>query len=217
MKRLLTAACAITAGLTAMTAEAQERWPRWYLGLSGGAAFLNDADISGGTTGSAEYDTGFVGTVSLGYQPPATMQPLSNMRLEAELGYHYNEMDSTTLGGTTSPSSGNISAMSYMANAYYDFNNTSRTVPYIGGGVGMSRITAERGGNLALTKNDDNVFSWQLMAGLAYRPVSIPNTEWGIGYRYFVLSNPSFTNGSGRVEMDDVEFHNAEINAKFRF
>jgi opacity protein-like surface antigen len=214
MYKLSVIAALTAATLFTTTANAdQERWPRWYVGLSGGVTFLGDTDLSGGTTGNLDYDMGGIGTLSLGYMPPLTMQPLSNMRIEAELGYHYNQTDSLVLAGTPTATDGYIRAISYMGNLYYDLRNMSRWTPYFGAGAGGAQLTLSRGSNVGNTDTTDTVFAWQLMAGLGYSPVTMPMTEWTLGYRYFVAQSPEF----GDIELDDYTAHNVEIGGKFRF
>src|SRR4051812_11470044 len=125
-------------GLSAFAAQALadqpygERWPRWYVGLSGGVAFLDKTDIGGAQSGSLDYDTGGIGTISLGYMPPFRGPVLSGLRLEAEGGYHYNTLHSLNLGGAQAATNGHIQAYSYMGNLYYDMRNGSQWTPYVG-------------------------------------------------------------------------------------
>ncbi len=219
MNKLLLASSAIVIAMTVSAAQAaEERWPRWYVGLSGGLNFLSDADVGGANTGNVDFDMGGVGTASLGYLPPSTMQPFSNMRIEAEFGYHYNSIDTVQLGAAASATSkGYAKMISYMGNAYYDFHNTSRMTPYIGAGAGVSQVTISKSSGLNLTGDNDTVFSYQLLAGIAYKPVTLPNTEWSLGYRYFTATDPKFQVAGGTLSVDDLTAHSAEIGARFRF
>ncbi len=211
MKKLLTAACALTAGMLSFNAEAQERWPRWYVGLSGGLLFMEDEELRepGGLFVATDSDTGGVGAVALGYMIPTTVQPFANMRVEAELGYRYNKIGiNTNLSANTFTAS--QQTVSYMANAYYDFRNPSRVTPYVGIGTGVAQMRARvRDVTLDTTVTDNSTFwAYQAMAGLAYSPTTLPNTDWTIGYRFFQ------TRDSG--EEGDT-FHSAEAGARFRF
>jgi OmpA-OmpF porin, OOP family len=207
------AAALIASTVLASSAHADERWPLWYVGLSGGVTFLDDADISGGATGDLGFKEGGMGTISLGYMPPVGMQPLSNMRIEAELGYHFNKLDSLTLSGTPTATSGHIQAYSYMGNLYYDFRNASQWTPYLGGGAGGARVLLSRNSGLGNTDSSDNVFAYQFMGGIAYAPAALPMTEWSLGYRYFVADSPEF----GIIKLDDYTAHNVELGGRFRF
>lgn len=215
MRKLLIAACILT--LSAAAAHAAPTWPNWYVGLNAGVTFLDDQDISGGVTGNADSDAGWAGAVSLGYAPPSTMQPFSNMRFEAELGYHFHGLDSLVLSGTPTATNGDIKAMSYMGNLYYDFRNESGWTPYLGAGAGGARVMLSKNSGIGNTDRQDNVFAYQFMAGVFYAPRSMPMTEWGIGYRYFVAQDPEFASATTPIKLDDFTAHSVELGARFRF
>lgn len=220
MNKLLSAVsiAAITAFVSTAHADNGERWPRWYLGLTGGMTFLNDADIEGGNTGEVQFDEGAFGAVSLGYMLPVHMQPFSNMRAELEFGYRTNSIDTVQLGNAAATTSGGkAQVLSYMGNVYYDFNNTSRVTPYIGAGAGVADVSLDNQGVLGLTDESDVAFAYQFMAGLSYAPTTLPMTEWGIGYRYFAVEGPAFKSGATSIKLDDLSSHGAEVGAKFRF
>jgi OmpA-OmpF porin, OOP family len=218
MNRLLFISGIMAAGMVVSQANAnEERWPRWYVGLTGGVTFLEDDDISGGATGNMDFKTGGMGAISLGYMPALTMQPLSNMRFEAELGYHFNKLDSLTLSGTPTATDGQIQGYSYMGNLYYDFRNSSQFTPYIGGGAGGAHLMLNRTSGLGNTDTGDNVFAYQFMGGIAYAPTTMPATEWNLGYRYFVAQDPTFGSPTGKIKRDDYTAHNVELGGKFRF
>ncbi len=199
-------------------AHADQAWPRWYIGLSGGVTYLDDSDVSGTATGEQGFDMGGVAAVSLGYQMPFGMQPFSNMRMELEAAYHENTLDATTLSGVSTASPGRLRVASYMVNAFYDFRNNSQMTPYVGAGVGIATATLSHNSGLGNTSDDeDNTMAYQFMAGLSYAPTSMPNTEWGFGYRYFVVDSPEYTTTGGKVKLDDVTAHTAEVGARFKF
>lgn len=214
MNKLLLTASALVLVASVSSVQAEE-WPRWYVGLSGGMSFLNDSDVGGASTGNVDFDNGGFANVSLGYLPP--IRGFGNFRVEAELGYHYNSIDTVQLGATTGTSRGNVQMYSYMANLYYDFRGSTRWAPYVGAGAGGASVNIDRSSSLALTGDSDHVLAYQLMAGVSYRPATLPNTEWYAGYRYFTAQDPEFTNASGRLELDDLISHNAEVGARFRF
>ena len=207
-------------GLTALSAPAQaaqEQWPRWYLGLNANVNYLTDADLSGpGGSGDASFDTGFGGTVSLGYMP-AFGGWANNFRMEAEAGYNYNEVDKSTIAGV-SASNGSIHTWTGMGNLFYDFRNSSRLIPYVGGGAGLAKVHLGSASNFGAVKDDDTVFAYQLMAGVAYTFESLPSTEWSLGYRYRSLGDAEFaTAGGGKFNVEDLDSHMVEIGTRLRF
>lgn len=217
MKKLLIGT-ALSLSIMAAQAQADERWPNWYAGLSGGVTFLGDSDISGSSTGELGYESiGGIGTFALGYVPPAAFQPFSNMRFEAELGYHYNGTDGATIGGAPVAAGDQLQAVSYMGNIYYDFRNNSRWTPYLGAGAGGATVSLSKRSGLGNTTSNDNVFAYQFMGGLSYAPVTMPMTEWGLGYRYFATQDPEFRTATGQIKVEDYRTHNVEVGGRFRF
>lgn len=197
-------------------AQTQERWPRWYLGLSGSVVFLNDGDIGGAVTGEMEYDVGYGLGAAIGYMPPAGMEPFNSMRFEAELGYRSNDLDQRVTAGVASAARDEIRVWSYMANAYYDFRNTTRWTPYVGAGAGGAKVKLGMQSGLGNTDETDNVFAYQFMAGLYYSPQSLPQTDWGLGYRYFATGDVEYATAASRVDLE-YDSHNIEFGARFRF
>lgn len=195
-----------------------ERWPRWYVGISGGVQFLSDADIrAAGIPGDAEFDTGGIFTGSLGYRPRFGNEFLDGFRVEAELGYHFAGLDRSTGGGVAVPLRGTATAWSYMGNLYYDIRNSSRFTPYVGAGAGGAHVKIPQNAALGTADESEDAFAYQFMAGVAYAPVSIPLTEWSLGYRYFAVSDLEFGSGATRLDVDGLDAHSVELGAKFRF
>lgn len=203
------ATCALTAS-SALAAPQPERFPRWYLGLTGGLQFLQDSDLSNGTL---EYNSGYEALGSIGYMPNWSSPILNNTRLEFEIGYRSAELDKATISGVSVNAGREAIVWSYMANAYYDFRNSSRWTPYVGVGGGGAQVFLSKSSGLGNTEDKDTSFAYQLMAGVSYAPTSIPLTEWSIGYRYFGVDGADF----GNIQLDDLNSHNVEVGAKFRF
>lgn len=197
---------------TAFSAEAAERWPRWYIGLTGGYTVMSDQDISGSTGASqVSLDSGYGFGASIGYLPSSSAPILNSLRLEAEVTHHKNDIDSVTVNGVGVAGSGEYYTTAYMANLFYDFPTSSAWSPYIGGGVGFAHVHFDNSG----AGNSDETaveFAYQALAGIGYTPVSLPNTQWSLGYRYLATTDADF----GNV---DVEYstHSVEAGAKFRF
>lgn len=141
-----------------------------------------------------------------------------------------------TAGGTTTTplirpeipavtvdASGSISTLSGLLNVYYDIDTQSNWEPYIGGGIGVSRLSAN---NLSVTYPgtafsatvDDSTwgFVYQLMAGTAY--YFNPRTAVTVGYRYFdTVGNNSFDTPLGEVNLEGVGVHNLEVGLRYFF
>jgi outer membrane immunogenic protein len=202
----------------ATAAQAGEAWPNWYVGLNGGVSYMQDSDLSGGYTGSAETGLGYGAGVSVGYTPDYARSSLGKARVEAEYRVQKNDFDSGTVNGVSQTIGGDITTTAAMLNGFYDFAlEGSRVSPYVGAGVGIANTNVETtlAGNAV--NNDDNVFAWQLMTGLGYSPESMPFTIWSVGYRYFTTSDASVSDAVGTsVELQN-NHHNLEAGAQFRF
>lgn len=212
---LLATVSAIT--LIASTASAEERWPRWYVGLAGSVNFVEDSDLSGAINGDLGYDVGGGANVSLGYMPHFGDPVLDNLRFEVEAGVRFAQLDTFSNAGVNSGARDNLRMFTYMANGYYDFRSDTQWTPYLGLGIGQAKVSLDNNSGLGNTDEDDTVLAYQGMLGMMYAPSSMPHTEWGFGYRYFRADSPEFSTATGRLSFDDVASHNVEVNAKFRF
>lgn len=198
-------------------ANAQERFPKWYVGLQGAVNFVDDSDLSnppifGGGSVDIDYDNGFGAGVALGYMPAGTQSFLDMMRFDLE--YYYRKSDVDTFAGGSG--SGDITSNSLMLNAYYDIATGTGWVPYLGAGAGLSEIELQTG--TGSVDDSDTVFAWNLMAGVGYAPTSMPNTVWSIGYRYFAAEDPEFgITGTTSTTETDYDVHNVEAGVRLLF
>lgn len=163
MKYVLAAAAAVIA-MSAMDAQAQI-----YISGNAGMSILNDADATdtftgGSGSGEISHDNGYAITGAIG----TTWGPV---RIEGELSYRQNDLDNLTVTrlsvagvGTFSGQAnfaldGEVSSLTGMANVWYDFQTGTNWTPFIGGGLGVSRVNMEinRVGTARATLDDDDV------------------------------------------------------------
>lgn len=100
-----------------------------------------------------------------------------------------------------------------MANAYYDFKNSSIVTPYIGGGIGFANVNVgdgNVGGVQVWADDDDTVFAYQLAIGTGFDVTKELTID--LGYRYYATQDPSF-------ELVDAEYssHNVMVGLRYRF
>lgn len=180
-----------------------------YLGLGGGANWARDADLSGaGINTEAQYDMGWAGIGTVGYGFG------NGLRLELELGYRDNDIDSvngvTNAGGSTNVFSG-------MVNALYDIPTGWALTPYIGAGVGYARVKMD-GVNVTPTAridDSDNVFAYQGIVGAAYGLTQ--NLKLSLDYRYFATLDPEFTTNTGVKVDGEYAAHTVLIGLRWEF
>lgn len=188
----------LAAAMFAAPANAEPRWPNWYVGLHGGWSMDDEYDATGG---DVETDGGYILGASLGYVPPTELPFFNMTRYELEYTFRSNDVEA--------PGTGEVEAHTAMLNMLVDFDNQTNWTPYVGGGLGMASIE--------LDGEDDSVFAWQLMAGLDYEPDAMPMTVWGIRYRYLGAQDADITTAGGATTEFEYDNHSVEATARFRF
>lgn len=163
---------------------------QWYVGADAGVNFAQDSDIKfkDGTNNNltASADTGYALQVHGGY----AFKPFSfaTPRAEAEVAYRNSGLKSLT---DVTDSSGDTSSLSLMANGVLSFLPNRSWHPFVGAGIGMSRINAEWKVNGSRAVNDsDWVFAYQAFAGVSYDLTK--NWELTAQYRYFGTQDADF-------------------------
>lgn len=153
-----------------------------------------------GITSNTSYDTGWTLGAALGYN-------FGNTRLEGEVAYQKTNTDKITLLGTTWDANGDISALSYLVNGYYDFTNSSAFTPYLTAGLGFAKIKWTEDNESA----DDTVFAYQVGAGVGY--ALSKNVTLDVKYRYFATADPTF------FDTVNMEFasHNLLLGVRVNF
>ncbi len=193
------------------------RWPNWYVGVSGALPYVDstDVEVNSSKVGELDFDSNYGVGASIGYTPGPNGNFFDNMRFEFEYFYRSNDLDTLSIGKTSTDVSGELTSDSYMANVYYDINTHTRVTPYVGAGAGLAKIDLE---NKALNLDDsDNRFAYQLMAGIGWQPEMLLNTVLQVGYKYMDAGSPQFTTRGGASIQHDYQVHNVEAGARFRF
>ncbi len=179
----------------------------FYINGNGNLVLLQDTDLTeSGVSREASFDTGFGFGGGGGYD-------FDFLRAEAEIVYRKNNINkvSTVLHGNAS-GSGDVSALSFMLNGFYDFKNRTFITPYVGGGIGvalvdLSTVTAE---TVRISEGDDTVFAYQLEAG--FNNAINESMSLDFGYRYFATTDPSM----GDTEAE-FKSHNLVIRFRYTF
>lgn len=161
----------------------------WYAGAYGGLNYAHDGDVNGAGT-NATYDLGFaVG----GY---AGLYVNKNIRLEGELAYRSNDID--TIGGIGV--GGEVASLAIMINALYEFDTTSGFRPHVGGGLGF----ADADYTLGALEYGDTVLAAQLIAGVGIEIA--PALDLTVDYRLFFTDDLGIGGGAG---LGAVEYTNS--------
>lgn len=180
----------------------------WYMGLQGGINLQHSnapnpsiefngtsLTLPAGLNIGASARTGYAVGGVVGFAFPM------GLRAEGEITYRSNRQDynleGTLIPGLPSPTIAysNITSVAIMGNAYWDFRINERWRPYIGGGVGVSIISADLklaafGAEGDLGSDTKYVFAYQAMAGVQY----FLQNDFAIGleYKFHGTLDPTF-------------------------
>ena len=132
--------------------------PGAYVSGSVGIGIPEKLDFGGGQ--KYDMDTGLALNGAIGYD-------FGDARLEAAVGYQKHDV--TDEGE-------DLSLLTVMANAYYDIDTGSDITPYLMAGAGWAHV------DTSWDYNDDDVFAWQVGAGLGFEVAEC--TTLDLGYRY---------------------------------
>ncbi len=188
-----------------------------YLGVRGGATWLEDTSLStaspnGGVGRHLEFETGYNVGGFVGWD-------LGMFRLEGEVSYRENEIDSIRSGGVLlGGAGGNASSLALMMNAYYDFEMGWPLTPYIGAGIGVARYKADgiTGAGLGFTVDDeDTKLAYQGIVGVSYAITDAVSLS--ADYRYFATQEPHLRTSTGRNFEVDNTTHNVTVGLTMRF
>ena len=175
MKKLLLASVVVLFASNAMAGGL-------YISPKAGLSFekTNDIKLNAYTVGR-EFDLGSKnGTVShAGLSVGYDFSQWVNLRVEGEYMYHAEMSADKFIDETPFSIKSNVHSLN--ANVYYDFRNSTPFTPYIGAGVGFSRVNTKLSGMLG-GSDDKTKFTYNFQAGLDFR-FDDHNTI-GIGYRY---------------------------------
>lgn len=127
--------------------------------ISGSVGIGIPEDIKTDSIGDQEMDNGLVLNGAIGYD-------FGDARLEAAVGYQKHDFNNYNA---------DLSLLTVMANAYYDIDTGSDVTPYLMAGAGWAHA------DMSWNKTDD-VFAWQVGAGLGFKVAEC--TTLDLGYRY---------------------------------
>lgn len=116
--------------------------------------------------------------------------------------------------------SGDISALTFMGNVYYDFDLGSGWKPYVGGGLGVASISLESksASGTTLADDKDTVFAYQAGGGVGYEFAASEDhaITVSLDWRYFRTADPTFKGAVTGAEFD-TEIGGHEVSAGLRY
>lgn len=207
---LLASALGLSVYALATGTAAGQRPTGWYLGVEGGANWIDETDLEFEPITipgfEADFDSGWAVIASVGKRFNG------NWRLELELGYRENDVDCINfLGGACIPADfGDISQFTQMVNLVHDVPLSDSTALSIGLGVGGNLVESSAPG---LVDNDDYVFAGQAIVQLTHEISR--SVEFVLSYRYMISNDPEFDlAGPFQVQFEN---ENHTVTVGFRF
>lgn len=189
-----------------------------YVSLLGGANWVAHQNLRQNSLDFVQMDyeqplsSGYAVDLAVGWRSPIGLRP------ELALAYRRNSLDHFAdrvyEGGGKIDGKGQEAGSSLMANLWYDLpmpEGFTRIKPYIGGGVGYTRLTIRdleaNGVSFGATHRDD-VGTWQLGAGVAYQW----DAHWSVSmdYRYLQTRTAHFGDIEGLPPGDVSTQYNAQ-------
>lgn len=215
MKKIILLVCCLLAVCSSAVFAAEGGF---YLGLHGGGVILegvkNESDAG---RFNMEFDPGWLAGTSLGYDLRDNFPDVGSGRLELEFAWRSNDVDKIEFVQPSLGGGGEATVASVMFNTIGEYRDALPWLPYAGAGAGAARITLDKitDGGFLLVDDEDTVFAYQFMGGIAYQ-VS-PRVYLDLGYRYFALLDPTFTDASGVKIDSEYATHNITLGARFDF
>lgn len=212
MKSLRAVGLAVAALAFFAPVSAQAETPAgWYLGMNTNMSFQTkgDSDVSN-VTNSIEYKDGWGISGYSGYAWG------NGLRTEGELNYRHSSADDIS-GVNSGTAGGGIHNLSLMGNLLYDFDLDARITPYVGAGVGVSRVGADNLRTINGATLDDNRYklAYQGIAGFSLDLEG--NWAFTADYRYFATPNVKFDSNTGARGETENASHNIMMGVRYAF
>lgn len=118
-----------------------------------------------------------------------------------------NQLEQRAIQGSPHSLTGDFQALTFKANAFYDIDLGFAWKPYVGGGIGVTKISVEASSaatGTLLVDDHATVFSYQVGGGVGYE-FPLPEDRSitvSLDYRYFDAGEATFTGYTSRRDFD---------------
>lgn len=202
MHRFLIAMCSVAGMMVAASSAAHAQF---YIGVHGGANFVQDSDFDNdsGVDAEASLDPGFVVGGVAGYR--IGIQDSLSVDVEGEFSYRLNDVDKVSASGFSTTASGEVQSFLWMANAWLNWEiGDSGFAPYVGGGFGGVHIDINdvQAAGVNLDSESDFMLGGQVGGGLGYQLDE--HVVVSLDYRFLITEGTKF-------ETFDVEYQNHSV------
>jgi opacity protein-like surface antigen len=184
------AAIAMSAIFGATTAMAEEEKGGFYVGIGGGANWLDEAEGNGV---SIDFDTGYTALAAVGYDFGVNGAG-GSIRVEGEVSYTSNDYSSVTVNGVNTGITGDIEQWTFMGQGIYEFTAATGFRPYVGAGIGVINAETEASAGNVGASADSTEFAYRGLIGVAADVTESATLD--LGFRY--------TGATGDAELDNI-------------
>jgi opacity protein-like surface antigen len=188
-----------------------------YISGGVGASIFENSEIEepGSPTVETGFKTGLILGAAIGYD-------FGIVRVEGQVGYLMNDIDEFTALGVTVDGEGDVNAISFLVNGFFDIETKSPFTPYFGGGIGIANVDIEvdsiSGGGIFIPINesaDDTVFAFQLGAGVGYAINESVTLDFS--YRFIDTTSELELEDFGPDVKADFRSHNFLLGVRYSF
>lgn len=122
-----------------------------------------------------------------------------------------------TVGELVADGRGEVETSAFYVNGFYDFINETNWTPYVGVGIGYANVDIDYApSGVEIIEDDDDVFTYQIMGGVAYSITE--NVEATGGIRYRVMDDASVDSPLLTASFDiEVETLVYELGVRYNF
>ena len=207
--------CLIVAALLVLGLNTSAHAAGYYIGFLGGGSFLPESkanDALGSTNFS--FDSGFDGSISLGYDLGTAYPKIGRGRVELEFNKASNDLDEADFIENSSGVSGSAERTSIMLNTIGEYKTQKGIIIYALLGLGWSEIGLDNVAILGTPFVDDSDSQLAYQAGLGLAWKFLPHFFFDVSYRYYGTTDPSFTKHDG--DSLDYEYDSHRLLAGVR-
>ncbi len=208
--------------LALLNSPAMAQEGSWYAGIDGYGTFLgNETATRSNLNVTNSYNTGGGFAGRFGYD-------FGMLRLETELGKHYNNLGrlevntDTTLGlATGNATAGRTHSTHYMFNMVVDFDSLADDMaiePFVGGGLGVATVKLQQlTGNVgsAYVNSSDDALAYQAFAGV--RTSLAENVDLSLRYRFMSTNDGDPLDRLGNSFKSSYDVHDIGLGITYKF
>lgn len=190
-----------------------------YFSEFAGLSILQNAvnNRAGAAALTATYNSGYEMGASIGYELASSAERLSGVRVEEEVTYRDNALDSIAPGVVAFSAKGDVSSTSLMTNLFYKVPAYRHVHPYVGGGVGVAVTSANNISEYNVVMADDTktAWAWQFGGGIDFDVTA--STSIFIDYRYFQIESLTLVAASGASLITQYQSQNIRAGIRYFF